>query len=140
MKNFLIYLAGLATGIVLTVVVAMLIAGSSSSTSDSGLSMFEERGDMMPDTSYKVFQVLDDTHALANAVFDEEYSWYNGMVVMIVGDEGTHFYDEQIIRTTKGKRFYQIGIYKYKTGFKLYKTVPVVALLDINNNHHNERK
>lgn len=133
MKNFLIYLAGLASGIVLTVVVAMLIAGSSSSTSYSGLSMFEERGDMMPDTSYKVFQVLDDTHALANGsdFYDADFALFSGMVVMIVGDEGTHFYDDQIISTTKGKRFYQIGTYRYQTKNDLDKTVPVVALLDV---------
>lgn len=130
MKNFLIYLAGLVSGAVLTIVVAMLFAGPSAASYD-GLNMFEERGEAMQETSYQILQVLDDTHALANAVSNEEYGWYTGMVVMIVGDDGEHFYDEQIIRTTKGKRFYQIGTYRYQTQSDLDKTVPVVALLDI---------
>ncbi len=129
-KNFFIFLAGLVTGVVLTIVMAMAVAGLSGASND-GLSMFEERGEMMPETSYKVFQALDDTHALANAISNEKYGLYNGMIGMIIGDEGTHFYDEQVIKTTKGKRFYQVGTYKYQTKAEIDKTVPVVALLEI---------
>ncbi len=49
---------------------------------------------MMTEKSCMIFQVLDDNHVLANAVSDETYGWYYGMVVLIVGDEDSHFYCE----------------------------------------------
>lgn len=50
---------------------------------------------------------------------------------MIIGDNGSHFYDEQIVKTTSGKRFYQVGIYKYQTKSEDWKTVPVIQLLSV---------
>lgn len=76
MKKIFVYLLGIITGVVLTIAVSAVVANSSSVEQDNGLSMFEERGDMMPERSYQIFRVLDDTHALAKAVSIEEFGWY----------------------------------------------------------------
>ena len=93
--------------------------------------MFEKRGQAMTEGSFKIFQTLDDKHALASGVSNEEYGWYMGITVMIIGNENDHFYDEQIIKKTSGKKFYQVGTYKYQTKSEDFKTVPIVALLNI---------
>ncbi len=130
MKNFLIYLAGLVSGVILTFIVALVI-NSSTTPSNDGLTMFEERGEMMQEKSFKIFQSLDANHALAMGKDEDSYSdLYFGITVMIIGDEDTHFYDDQIINTSSTKRFYQVGTYKYQTKSENWKTVPVIMLLD----------
>ncbi len=49
---------------------------------------------------------------------------------MIMGEEGSNFYDGQIIKTTSNKRFYQMGTYKYQTKSGDFTTVPIISLLD----------
>lgn len=130
MSKGVTYILGIITGFVLTVGISFIIAKTQNSGSN-GISMFEERGQVMEESSFKIFQTLDDTHALANGISNEEYGWYHGIVVMIVGNEDDHFYDEQIIKKTSNKKFYQVGTYKYQTRLEDSKTVPIIALLNI---------
>lgn len=85
----------------------------------------------MEESSFKIFQTLDNTHALARGISNEIYDSYHGIIVMIIGNENDHFYDDHIIRITFDKKFHQIGTYKYQTKSEDFKTVPIVALLNI---------
>ena len=132
MSKGVAYFLGILTGIVLTIGASIIIAKSQGEDpSSNGISMFEKRGQAMTEGSFKIFQTLDDKHALASGVSYEEYGWYMGITVMIIGNENDHFYDDQIIKKTSGKKFYQVGTYKYQTKSEDFKTVPIVALLNI---------
>ena len=132
MSKDVAYFLGILTGIVLTIGASIIIAKSQGEDpSSNGISMFEKRGQAMTEGSFKIFQTLDDKHALASGVSNEEYGWYMGITVMIIGNENDHFYDDQIIKKTSGKKFYQVGTYKYQTKSEDFKTVPIVALLNI---------
>ena len=132
MSKGVAYFLGILTGIVLTIGASIIIAKSQGGDpSSNGISMFEKRGQAMTEGSFKIFQTLDDKHALASGVSNEEYGWYMGITVMIIGNENDHFYDDQIIKKTSGKKFYQVGTYKYQTKSEDFKTVPIVALLNI---------
>ena len=132
MSKGVAYFLGILTGIVLTIRASIIIAKSQGEDpSSNGISMFEKRGQAMTEGSFKIFQTLDDKHALASGVSNEEYGWYMGITVMIIGNENDHFYDDQIIKKTSGKKFYQVGTYKYQTKSEDFKTVPIVALLNI---------
>ena len=126
MGKVVTYILGVITGFVLFFIIA-----KNQDSNSSNISMFEERGQVMAESSFRIFQTLDDTHALATGISDEKHGWYMGLTVMIVGSENDHFYDDQIIKKTSTKRFYQVGTYKYQTRSEDFKTVPVVALLDI---------
>ena len=132
MSKGVAYFLGILTGIVLTIGASIIIAKSQGEDpSSNGISMFEKRGQAMTEGSFKIFQTLDDKHALASGVSNEEYGWYMGITVMIIGNENDHFYDDQIIKKTSGKKFYQVGTYKYQTKSEDFMTVPIVALLNI---------
>ena len=132
MSKGVAYFLGILTGIVLNIGASIIIAKSQGEDpSSNGISMFEKRGQAMTEGSFKIFQTLDDKHALASGVSNEEYGWYMGITVMIIGNENDHFYDDQIIKKTSGKKFYQVGTYKYQTKSEDFKTVPIVALLNI---------
>ena len=132
MSKGVAYFLGILTGIVLTIGASIIIAKSQGEDpSSNGISMFEKRGQAMTEGSFKIFQTLDDKHALASGVSNEEYGGYMGITVMIIGNENDHFYDDQIIKKTSGKKFYQVGTYKYQTKSEDFKTVPIVALLNI---------
>ena len=132
MSKGVAYFLGILTGIVLTIGASIIIAKSQGEDpSSNGISMFEKRGQAMTEGSFKIFQTLDDKHALASGVSNEEYGWYMGITVMIIGNENDHFYDDQIIKKTSGKKFYQVGTYTYQTKSEDFKTVPIVALLNI---------
>ena len=132
MSKGVAYFLGILTGIVLTIGASIIIAKSQGEDpSSNGISMFEKRGQAMTEGSFKIFQTLDDKHALASGVSNDEYGWYMGITVMMIGNENDHFYDDQIIKKTSGKKFYQVGTYKYQTKSEDFKTVPIVALLNI---------
>ena len=53
-----------------------------------------------------------------------------GITVLIYNENGSPYYDDQIISAPKNKCFRQIGIYRYKTPLGFEKTVPIVMLMD----------
>ena len=137
MKNFLNFIAGLVTGTIVGALGLFLISFVIASAPDDnprdvpGLTMFEQPADVISSDSFEVFQVVNGGNALANAV---ERSWsgsytYYGMVVLFIADEGTHYYDDQVISVPYGKCVRQIGLYQYETEMG-YKTVPAVAICD----------
>lgn len=130
MKNVLIYLAGLVSGIVFTIVISLFISGALVDKGDNGLTVFEQPAEVIPAESFEIFQVLPNGNALAFKGEPKTYGpGYNylGMTVLFLADENTHYYDDQIINVPEGKCVRQIGIFQYNTEDD-YKTVPVVGI------------
>ena len=130
MKKGLIYVAGVVTGIVLTILFGVFL----SKTYDNeglrrGITMFDETGDCISENEFKVFQVLEPGVALAREKSSEYLDVFLGVVVLFVNDEGKHDYDDEIITVSRGKCVRQVGVYKYSTKDG-YKTVPVVEKMD----------
>lgn len=126
-KNILIFLSGMLTMFVITAVFAFI--QNTQAVLPSGLTVFEQPGSCINSKQIKIFQTLEQNMALAHAltkpneIFDE-----NRTLVLILGDENTHYYDDQKIDIPKGLCAKQIGTYKYKTKEDLYKTVPAVEI------------
>lgn len=129
MKKGLVFLLGAVTGIVLTFVFFFILGLATNGSRVDGVDYFEEVGQVMSVQEYKVMQVLPNGNALAKERSDEEYDWYSGAVVLLVAGEDVHYYDEQVVKKPVGKRFRQVGTYRYKTKQGFVKTVPAVTLV-----------
>lgn len=135
MKKIWVYLLGVLTGIIITVIVLAIIGVAINAKNDpgtrmtNGMSFFETPGDIVELSSVKVFQALGDGAALAECKGDGNYI-YSGPNVLLYNEEGQPYYDEQVIKTPQGKCFRQVGIYRYPTKSGMDKTVPIVMLLD----------
>ena len=136
MKKIWVYLLGVLTGFVVTFVVLALIGVAMNAKNNprtgasNGMTFFETPGDVVEPSSVKVFQALGDGTALAFCKGDELYDWYGTTAVLLYNEEGTPYYDEQIVNASAGKAFRQIGIYRYPTKNGMGKTVPIVMLMD----------
>lgn len=134
MKKIWVYLLGVLTGIVITVIVLAIIGVAMNAKNDpstrmtNGMSFFDAPGDVIDETSFKVFQALGDGAALVAGKGD---GLYLGIKALLYNEEGTPYYDEQIITAPIGKCFRQVGIYRYPTKSGMDKTVPIVMIMDI---------
>lgn len=126
MKKLLIYLAGLVSGIVLTLLVSMFMVAN---TTIDDITLFKQEGECISENSFKIFQVVDNGNALASEI-DEEFEFPTNLVVLLLAEKGKAYYDNQIIRIPPGKCAKQIGTYRYFTRDEMEKTVPVVAIRD----------
>lgn len=132
MKNVLIYLAGFISGVVFLIVIALFVSRTSADNKVEGLTVFEQPAEVISSSSFEVFQVVQNGNALARMGERKSYGTgynYYGMVVLLLADENTHYYDDQIVNVPKGKCAMQIGTYQYETKDG-YKTVPVVGFYD----------
>lgn len=132
MKNVLIYLAGFISGVVFIFVLALFVSRTSADNKVEGLTVFEQPAEVISSSSFEVFQVVQNGNALARMGERNSYGTgynYYGMVVLLLADENTHYYDDQIVNVPKGKCAMQIGTYQYETKDG-YKTVPVVGFYD----------
>ncbi|MBD5067827.1 MAG: hypothetical protein HDT51_00460 [Alistipes sp.] len=127
MKNLLIFVAGVITGIVFIVLLSVFI----STVDNQGITMFDEPGDYIQGNRFEVLQEVRPGAALAHAE-DKKYgiSTFTGVLVLFVNDEGKRYYDEEIIKIPNGKRVRQVGIYKYESKAGAAKTVPVVRITE----------
>ena len=129
-KNILIFLAGMITTLLLEFIIGFIIGITNQSNgSYPGLTLFEQDATCIDAKQIKIFQTLEPNMALAraitkpNAIYDE-----NETLVLIIGDENTHYYDEQKVNISPGKCAKQIGTYQYPTKQEIYKTVPAVKI------------
>lgn len=136
MKKIWVYLLGLLSGIVITIVVLLVFGLIIRAKNDPGITMlngmsfFETHGEVIKETSFKVFQALDDGAALAEGKGDGHSSVYLGLNVLLYNEEKTPYYDEQIVTLPQGKCFRQVGIYRYHAKSGIDKTVPIVMIMD----------
>lgn len=117
------FIWGILTGIVLTFVLIIIVGTLRQKTEeeDDTIQYLEQsvsyEGKKV--TSFKVFQVLGDA-ALASEISNEEYKWYNGNTVMLLGE---NYYNDQVITIKKPQR---VGTYSYTTKKGDDMTVPVI--------------
>ena len=127
LKNSLIFITGMITMLVLIVLFGIIV-NSSNNGGYPGLTIFEEEGRCITAKQLHIFQTLEHdlalTHAksIPNSIYDP-----NEILVLLVGDEKSNFYDDLKISIPKGKCIKQIGTYQYKAKMGT-KTVPAVAI------------
>ena len=86
MKNALIFIGGLASGIVLTILTIVIVSGLSSS--DSDYSFFEKAGERIDYNAFQVFQVLDNGDALATGMIEyHDFRVPTEVIVLFMGKE-----------------------------------------------------
>ena len=147
MNKALVFVLGMVAGAVLTVLILIAIGASQtnsttqgekeetlgntnySAPSLSGKTYFREEGDVVSENSFKVIQVLASGDALANEL-EEKYDMQlpTNLVVLFENEDGQSYYDDQIIRLSRGKCVRQIGTFKYESKGGDYKTVPIVRV------------
>ena len=123
MKKWIIYVLGVITGVILTFAFAFCV-NLSNNSGIIGLEMFEEPGDYMEYSQFKVFQVVSSGCALAHA--DESF----GTIVLMIPNENQQFYDDQKIVLKSDQCAQHVGTYRYSTKMDIEKTVPAVRIID----------
>lgn len=127
LKNSLIFIAGMITMLLLVVLFGIAVS-SSNNSGYPGLTIFEEEGRCMSAKQLHIFQTLEPdlalTHAksIPNTIYDP-----NEILVLLVGDEKSNFYDDLKISIPNGKCVKQIGTYQYEAKMGT-KTVPAVMI------------
>lgn len=129
MKNFLIYIFGLITGIILMPFIDGFINGYDEAIDNynnpyglRGLKMLEQKKDCIISNNLEIFQTLTDGIALATPVGS-----YNS-IVLLIDDSGRLFYDGEKVKNPKNYCAKQIGTYTYETKAEIQKTVPAVVI------------
>ena len=131
MKKWLVFILGVFTGIVLTILFAVIFSSGvkMNGKNNSGVTWFDKPGDVLEVKSFKVFQVLGDNSALVHGK-ENNYNYYGGAVYLLTNDEGKYYYDDEIVDVPKGKIVRQFGIYQYQTRSEFGKTVPIIRIVD----------
>lgn len=131
MKKIWVYLLGILSGVVLTFLVALIV----NKVRNSDISFFDEAGEVVTVecygrtkvvNSFKIFQTLGENAGLA---FGEDLC-ARDLLVLVYSEDGQSLFDNQTIVAPKGMCFRQIGIYKYKSKDEMHRTIPVVMLME----------
>jgi len=123
-KSILIYLAGFITAIILGAIIGISGSVSDNTTQRQGLTIFQEEGNHINETQFKVFQVLEPNLALANGKGSGTYV-FNGIIVLLMGSEGKYFYDDEVIELSSNPN--QAGSFQYESQ-NGRRTVPVIRI------------
>ena len=135
MKKWLIYLAGIVTGVIITILFAYIFASRNSSgndIADDNLTMFDKPGEKVESDAFKVFQVIADDAALVMGKNTEigDIEIFKEPVFLLINDDNKYYYDDEIVRVPEGKVARQIGIHRYETKSNIEKTVPIIQIMD----------
>lgn len=98
---------------------------------DNHYKFFESPGDVMPDKSYKISRILNDSCVIALGKgdwYDKNDDFYPGQEVLVLDQRASTYYDGQKLKAPNGKRFRQIGTYR-TDGF-IEKVIPIVKLMN----------
>jgi len=123
-KSILIYLAGFITAIILGATIGISGNTSDNTTQRQGLTIFQEEGNPINETQFRVFQVLEPNLALANGR-GSATSVFTGITVLLMGDEGRHFFDGEIIELSSDPNHAGSFQYESQSG---RRTVPVIRV------------
>lgn len=127
MKNLLIFISGMITMLVLVVLFGVIV-NLSNNDGYPGLTIFENEGKCINAKQLQIMQTLEPNMALAhakaqpNVIYDP-----NEILVLLLGDEKTNYYDDQKIDIPKGMCAKQVGTYQYEAKAGM-KTVPAVTI------------
>lgn len=95
-----------------------------SETNNTNKELFDKPGDCVSRRNFEVQRVLDSGDAIAAEI---TFS-YSGMIqtsdlkVLVLAKKGSHYYNNQILKSPKGKCARQIGNYKYNG-----EVIPIIA-------------
>lgn len=95
---------------------------------NSGKTLFDKPGDCVSRKNFEVQKVLESGDAIALEI-REIYSGYvstSNLEVLILVQEGSNFYNNQIVKAPQGKCARQIGNYKYQK-YGETKVIPIIA-------------
>lgn len=129
MKKWVVYVLGVISGMILTLFLAFFWGMSGTSENDTGeLKMFDEPGECISTNNFKVQKILESGDAIAVeiAIASPGVDITSDLEVLIPAQKGSEFYDNQIIKTPKGKCARQIGTYTYQK-YGDTKVIPIVS-------------
>ena len=145
MKKWMVFVLGIVTGFILTIAIGFALNGiqnpkpsseniteseqEAEPKEDDGITWFEEPGDIIEESSFKVIQVLAKDAALVCSK-SKRADLYTGPVYLLTNGEGKYYYDDQIIKIPKEKAVRQMGIYRYPNKNEDIKTVPIIEIMD----------
>ena len=126
MKKWLVYVLGIVTGFVLSIIPAITISFFINKSNDlgiEGLQMFDEPGENMDYSTFKIINVLESGCALAIADDNIE------TVALIFPNKGQHFYNNQKIDLLDNQCAQRVGTFKYTTNWGFENSVPAVKII-----------
>lgn len=137
-KNIVLYLAGLLTGIVLMLLLAALSARNSVQNNENentsieeypGITIFDQPADTIQFSRFEVSQVLREGMALARCRERQlaDIDLFTGPEVLLI-DENKYYYDGEIVDVPQGMQALHVGVYQYQTNRGVTKTVPVIRI------------
>lgn len=127
MKKILIFLAGMATMFILIVIFG-ITTNSTGYNGHRGLTLFEKDTQSIVAKQLKVMQVIEPNMALSHSTNKPDANYDpDEILVLLLGDKNTSYYDDQKINIPEGKSLKHVGTYQYesKSG---KKTVPAVEI------------
>lgn len=95
---------------------------------DFGKTLFEKPGECVSRKNFEIQKVLDSGDAIALEIREtiSEHVFTSDLEVLILAQEGSNFYNNQIVKAPKGKCARQIGNYKYQQ-YGSTKVIPIIA-------------
>lgn len=96
---------------------------------NSEKTLFDKPGDCVSRKNFKVQKVLESGDAIALEIREISSSgsvYTSDLKVLILAQEGSNFYDNQIVKAPQGKCARQIGNYKYQQ-YGNTKVIPIIA-------------
>ena len=95
---------------------------------NSGKILFDKPGDCVSRKNFQVQKVLESGDAIALEVRESisGYVFTSDLEVLILAQEGSNFYNNQIVKAPQGKCARQIGNYKYQE-YGNTKVIPIIS-------------
>ena len=95
---------------------------------NSGKTLFDKPGDCVSRKDFKVQKVLDSGDAIALEIREtiSGHVFTSDLEVLILVQEGSNFYNNQIVKVPQGRCARQIGNYKYQS-HGTTKVIPIIA-------------
>lgn len=93
-----------------------------------GKTLFDKPGDCVSQKNFEVQEVLESGDAIALEIREviSGYIFTSDLEVLILAQEGSNFYNKQIVKAPHGKCARQIGNYKYQQ-YGDTKVIPIIA-------------
>ena len=88
---------------------------------------FDEPGEVIEETSVKVFQVWSPSKALVWGKKEGSSSYYG--ITYLYYDPNGNFYDDQILKVSYGMEIRRIGTVQYPVKDNRIKTVPIIQIM-----------
>lgn len=95
---------------------------------NAGKTLFDKPGDCVSRKNFEVQEVLESGDAIALEIREvlSGHVFTSDLEVLISAQDGSNFYNKQIVKAPNGKCARQIGNYKYKKYGKT-KVIPIIA-------------